>query len=296
MTLDITMPFYGRVDHFRSAVESVLRQTDQDWRLIVVDDVYPDESAGRWLEGLGDPRIEYHRNSVNLGVSGNFNACIDRMTGEFGVIFGCDDVMLPNYVARVRELTLTYPKADLFQPGVSVIDENGDPSRPLSDRIKSIVRPRGVMPMRLDGEELATSLLRGNWCYFPSLTWRTSRLKQFRFREDRTVVQDLTLILQIVFDDGSLVLDDVAAFAYRRHSGSVSSKGGIDGSKFAEERDVFYEAAEASDAVGWRKAASAARRHTTSRLSALSELPAALRSGDRTGRTAMLRHAFGGRG
>lgn len=288
------MPFYGRVDHFKRAVESVRNQSDGDWRLIVIDDLYPDESAGTWLTSLGDSRIEYHRNAVNLGVSGNFNSCVDHLRNEFAVIFGCDDLMLPNYVSRVKELQALYPQSDLIQPGVSVIDENSVPAWPLSDRIKAMLRPVGVRPSLYAGEPLAASLLRGNWCYFPSLAWRSSRLAQFRFREDRHVVQDLSLILQIVFDGGSLVLDDETVFAYRRHSGSVSSMGGVDGSKFAEERDVFYEAAVECDSLHWTKAARIARTHATSRLNAISEIPGALHSRNARSAKSLLRHAFGG--
>lgn len=295
MTLDVLMPFYGRVDQFRIAVESVRAQTDPDWRLVIVDDVYPDMSAGEWALQLDDSRITYLRNERNLGVSGNFNRCVSLIENDFAVIMGCDDVLRPGYVARVAELRSQYPHADLIQPGVSVIDQNGEPSMPLADRVKTVLRPRGERPRVLAGEELAASLLRGNWCYFPSLCWRSDRLREFGFREDRRVVQDLTLIMQIVLSGGSLVLDDEIVFDYRRHAASVSSQGGVDGSKFAEERDVFYEAADSCDTLGWHRAARVARRHVPSRLNALSELPAALRSGDSDGRRALLRHVLGGR-
>ncbi|SKA93757.1 Glycosyltransferase, GT2 family [Agreia bicolorata] len=295
MTLDILMPFYGRVDQFRLAVESVRAQTDDDWRLVIVDDVYPDLSAGQWVRELDDPRITYLRNDHNLGVSGNFNRCVSLIENDFSVIMGCDDLMRPGYVARVANLRSRYPNVDIIQPGVSVVDEHGNPSEPLPDRVKTLLRPRGPKPQLLGGDDLATSLLRGNWCYFPSLCWRSDRLREFGFRENRRVVQDLTLILQIVLSGGTLLLDDETVFDYRRHAASVSSLGGVDGSKFAEERDVFYEAADRCEALGWHRAARVARRHIPSRLSALWSLPAALHWGDADGRRALLRHALGGR-
>ena len=86
-------------------------QSDPEWRLVVVDDVYPDEAPGRWLQDLGDPRITYVRNSENLRPSRNYNRCIELMQGEFAVLMGCDDVMRPNYVARVKELITSHPDA-----------------------------------------------------------------------------------------------------------------------------------------------------------------------------------------
>jgi glycosyltransferase involved in cell wall biosynthesis len=294
MTLEIMMPFYGRFDHLKLAVNSVLGQSDPDWRLTVVDDVYPDLSPGQWVAGLDDSRITYLRNETNLRPSRNYNKCVSLAESEFMVLMGCDDVMLPNYVSRVKELIERFPHASIIQPGVSVIDGNGNHSLPLADRVKSIYRVRGRGPRSLAGEKLATSLLRGNWTYFPSICWRTSDLRKHEFRTDLDVVQDLAMLLEIATDGGVLVLDDEIAFNYRRHAASLSSVTGTDGSKFAQERVLFGEAEGKSMTLGWSRAARAARAHLTSRLNALSELPGTIRHGNRAGSRALVRHIAGG--
>lgn len=292
MTLDILMPFYGSFSHFRAAVESVLAQSDPDWRLTIVDDVYPDLAPGQWAQGIGDSRITYVRNETNLRPSRNYNKSVGIASAEFVQIMGCDDIMLPGYVATVAELVAAYPDADVFQPGVSVIDENGAASRPLADRVKGVYRPGGQRPRELRGEQLAVSLLRGNWTYFPSLVWRRSRLTG-GFRTDLDVVQDLAMLFEIVSSGGSLVLDDRVVFNYRRHSTSVSAVTGYDGSKFIQENTLFTEAAITCQSLGWRRAARVARAHVSSRLNAASELPGALRSGNRQGRSTLTRHILG---
>lgn len=293
MTLDIMMPFYGRFDHFREAVDSVLAQTDPEWRLVILDDVYPDEQPGRWAASIDDARVHFRRNSANLGVGGNFRACVQLIKNERAVIMGCDDRMHPNYVSRVNALVRAHPEASIVQPGVEVIDADGAVHHPLADRVKDLLRFSGSGPRLYTGEPLATSLLRGNWAYFPSIAWRADDLRGFGFREGFDVVQDLALMIDIILDGGSLLLDDEVCFSYRRHGGSVSAVTGPDGAKFAEERTLFVEAATRFTAKGWPRAARAARHHVTSRLNALSELPAALRAGDPDGRRALVRHAFG---
>jgi glycosyltransferase involved in cell wall biosynthesis len=290
VTLDIMMPFYGSFAHFREAVGSVLAQTDPDWRLTIVDDVYPDLAPGEWAKAIDDPRVSYIRNETNLRPSRNYNKSVGIATSEFVQIMGCDDVMLPGYVARVHELTARFPDADVIQPGVRVIDENGKPSNPLPDRVKRLYRFSGSGPRRYQGEQLAASLLRGNWTYFPSLVWRRDWLAEFGFRTDLDVVQDLAMLFGITRAGGSLVLDDEVVFEYRRHSASVSAVTGPDGSKFRQERTLFYEAATASRALGWSKAARAARHHFLSRLNALSELPGAIRTGNAEGRRTLVQH------
>ena len=286
------MPFYGRFDHFQAAVNSVLAQSDPRWRLVIIDDVYPDLAPGGWAAAIDDPRVTYIRNETNLRPSRNYNKAIGLAETEFVVIMGCDDIMLPDYVARVHNLIGQFPGADILQPGVTVIDENGSPSHPLADRVKNYYRFNGTRAREYRGEQLASSLLRGNWTYFPSLVWRTSRLAS-GFRTDLDVVQDLAKLFEIVSLGGSLVLDYTDVFNYRRHSTSVSAVTGPDGSKFRQERTLFYEVVEQSRALGWHRTARIARYHLSSRLNALTELPGAVLKKNVTGRRILARHILG---
>jgi GT2 family glycosyltransferase len=293
VTLDILLPFYGRFDHFRLAVESVLAQTDPDWRLTIVDDVYPDLEPGEWAVALGDDRIRYIRNEVNLGVGKNFAKCVTLMTDEHAVIFGCDDVMLPGYVARVRELLAQHPKASVIQPGVEVIDSDGAVVWPLGDRVKRVYRDRDTRASAsLVGEDMAASLLRGNWTYFPSLVWRTELLRTYEFDATVEVVPDLIMLLDIAASGGSLLVDENVVFHYRRHSGSVSSWRATDGSRFVEERELFAASAERFAALGWPKAQRAAKRHVSSRLNALTQVPLALANANPAAALLLVKHAL----
>ncbi len=292
-TFHILMPFWGRLDHFRIAVESVLAQTDTDWRLTVVDDVYPDTAPGEWLQSLGDPRIEYVRNEVNLGVSKNYLNCVDRMQGRYSMLLGCDDRLLPGFLARVRTLIDAHPDVAIIQPGAEVIDGDGRVVRPLPDRMKALLRPRTRGPLVLQGERLAQSLLRGNWTYFPSLVWRVDLLRRYGFNPDLDVVQDLIMLLDITADGGVMVLDDDVQFQYRRHGSSVSSATAVDGSRFRQERTLFDDEQVRFGRLGWRRAVRAARWHWFSRFNALTRVPAAVAQRNGAAVRALVRHVVG---
>ncbi len=289
--LEVMMPFWGSFDHFRAAVNSVLSQEDPRWRLTIVDDDYPDPAPGDWVQSLDDSRVTYIRNKKNLRPSRNYNKCIALTNSEFLVFMGCDDIMLPGYVGTVRTLLAKYPNIDVLQPGVSVIDESGKNVLPLADRVKTWYRFGGACPRVLSGERLATSLLRGNWTYFPSLVWRTSWLVG-GFRTDLDVVQDLAMLFEITRGGGSLLLDDQIVFHYRRHKNSVSAVTGPDGSKFRQERTFFYEAEKVCQGLGWKRAARVARHHVTSRLNALTEIPAAIVKKNMQGSRTLIRHVL----
>ena len=284
------MPFYGRLDYLQASVGSVLAQTSPDWRLVVVDDHYPDPAPGEWVRSLGDSRVVHVRNEANLGVTGNFNRCVDLAESSHAMLVGFDDLLRPDFVARMLELIERAPDAAMIQPGVAVVDESGVGVRPLADRIKSVLRPR--RPGEYAGERLATSLMHGNWAYFPAMVWRTDALRRHRFRAEHWVVQDVALMLDIITEGGSMLVDDEVTFDYRRHVSSVSGAGASSGAIFEDERAIFAAAEARFRERGWRRAARAARLHATSRLHAAAELPSALRSGDRAGVRSLLRHAL----
>lgn len=293
MNIDIMMPFYGRVDHFRQAVESVRAQDDADWRLVVIDDAYPDLSATQWLKSLGDSRIVSFRNGTNVGINANFQRAIDLAEAEWMTIMGCDDVLLPGYVGRVKSLIKTHPRATIVHPGVRIIDDDGTVTRTIVDVSKSMYAPRVAAPVEIAGERLATSVTRGNWMYFPSVAWRRSAIAKVGFRTGLNVVQDLALVLDLCFSGATLVLDSAVVFEYRRHSKSVSSWRAVEGSRFVEEQTFFRSIAEQFDERGWRRAALAARLHISSRINALTRLPDAIRSGSGRSVGTLLRHAAG---
>jgi len=288
------MPFYGDPGLFRDAVESVRAQEDGDWRLVVIDDVYPDRAPGEWVSSLGDARIHYVRNEVNLGVSGNFTKSVELVEAAHFVLMGCDDLMEPGYIAAMRDAIARHPDGSYFQPAVTVIGDDGRPALPLADRVKSWYRPSHTEPTVLSGEQLAVSLLRGNWTYFPSICWNTEAVRRHGFDAAFDVVLDLALQLDIVLDGGSLVLLPDHAFRYRRHAGSVSSWTAQDGTRFDEERAFFLDAKARLRERGWRHAARVAGAHWSSRLNAATKLPGAIAKRDGAGLRALSRHILRG--
>jgi len=289
--IDIMLPYYGDVGLMKAAVESVIAQTDPGWRLIVIDDGYPDPEPARWFGENTDPRIVYQRNESNLGANANYRKAVELVESEWFVMMGADDVMQPDYV-RVVSRAIDTLHADIIQPGVAVVDEHGRRVRPLADRLKKLL---SIAPSTggtvLEGETVIASLLRANWAYFPSLAWRTEAVRRIGFRNGLDVVQDLALILDILADGGRLAVLPDEVFLYRRHSASDSSVRALDGRRFDEERRFFSGEAERFAARGWRRAARAGRWRVTSRLNAASLIPKAMTKGGSP--TALARHFFG---
>lgn len=277
--LEVFIPFWGDPGYLREAVSSVREQTDPDWRLVVVDDCYPDPAVPTFFDELDDPRVTYVRNETNLGITENYRRCLELATQPWVVLLGCDDLMLPDYVATLSAAIASAPqRVDVIQPGVRVVDERGAAVDPLVDRVKRrLFAPRATAPVVLSGERLAVSLLRGNWTYWPSLALRTEAVRAHRFLDGFPLVQDLALLVDMALAGSQMLVLPDEVFAYRRHSASASSLTVVDGGRFAGERAYFELAAATCEAHGWHAAARAARTHPASRLYAVSQLPVAIR-------------------
>jgi len=265
-------PYYGDVGLMKAAVRSVLAQQHPDWRLVIIDDGYPDPEPERWLTEIAsrDSRVSYQRNETNLGANGNYRKALDLVTTDIFVMMGADDIMQPNYLDVVIRAFERLPHADVVQPGVQTIDENGIACTPLPDRVKKMYAPKANSVITLTGQEMATSLLRADWAYFPSLAWKTATVRRLGFREGYDVVQDLALLLDIAAENGTMVIDPELAFLYRRHMGSDSMVKALNGYRFDEERRFFQWQAKRFAGMGWKRPARAARNRFTSRLNAVS--------------------------
>ncbi|MFG2337015.1 glycosyltransferase family 2 protein [Streptomyces yangpuensis] len=294
VTFDFMLPYYGDVQLMQDAVRSVLAQTDRDFRLVVIDDGKEPDVPG-WFAALGDDRVHYTRNEQNLGITKNFQKCVQLSEADHVVIMGCDDVLHPHYLETVRGIVEAHPGIGMVQPGVEVIDGTGQVTQGgLADNTKKRLYAPQVKGRRLmGGEELAASVLRGNWLYFPSIAWRGEVLRKVNFRDDYSVIQDLALVVDLLEGGEQMVIDNsTTVFQYRRHAVSESSVQAFSGTRFAEAERYFSAVAARMDARGWPKAARAARFHSASRLHALTMLPGALRSGNKEGARTLAKHAF----
>lgn len=293
--VDIMLPFWGEPAYLFEAVRSVQSQSDEGWRLTVVDDAYPDPTVRDFFDTLRDHRIRYLRNEQNLGIIGNFQRAADLSDAPLTVILGSDDRLHADYVRDVRAAWHESTEIDVIAPAVEVIDESGMPHRPLADRVKAMLAPRtGVGPVVLSGPALIASLTRGNWLYWPSLAIRTERLHTLTFRTDLPIILDLALLLDIAFDDGRLLyMNGDARFFYRRHRSSLSQTAIIDGVRFRDEARFHRETARRALRAGWVTPAAWAALRPSSRLHAAAALPNVLRARDGRGLRAALGNAFG---
>lgn len=137
---DITTPFftviiptYNRPALLAEAVESVVRQSCPDWKLIIIDDASPIPA-----QAPDDSRIRLIRNGVNRGAAASFNTAISLARGRVIAFLADDDAWVPERLENAR--VAHEGGADVVVCGTSLLGagETLVPKKPIPPKIHSM--------------------------------------------------------------------------------------------------------------------------------------------------------------
>lgn len=99
MKVSIALASYNGEKFIREQIESIFRQTEQDFEIVVCDDCSTDSTV-KILEELAEKngRIKIFRNDKNLGFVKNFEKALSLCTGEFIALSDQDDIWTENHL------------------------------------------------------------------------------------------------------------------------------------------------------------------------------------------------------
>lgn len=114
--VSIAIPAYKK-EYLKETIISILNQDYTNFELIIVNDKSP-ANLDEIVEQFKDKRIKYFKNSENLGrksIVYNWNRCLSYAQGEFFTLICDDDIMKPNFISHLLDLTLQYPQCNVFR-------------------------------------------------------------------------------------------------------------------------------------------------------------------------------------
>lgn len=134
------IPCYNYGKYLDEAVASILRQTYQDFEIIIVNDGSTDAATNRMLSSYERPKTTVYR-TENQGVAAARNYGIDRARGEYILPVDADDKIGSAYLEKAveildnhREIGVVYCKINMFG------DESGDGNWPSFSREEMLYR------------------------------------------------------------------------------------------------------------------------------------------------------------
>jgi hypothetical protein len=99
--VSVILAAYNWSEVLRYAIASALRQSFEDFELLVIGDACTDDSAAV-AASFGDPRVRWHNLPVNSGSQvGPNNAGLELARGEYLAYLGQDDLWYPTHLASL---------------------------------------------------------------------------------------------------------------------------------------------------------------------------------------------------
>jgi len=296
--LTIAIPFYKGHAYLRAAIESVLRQTSPNWRLVVCDDG-SEPGTAEVVASFAHPRIRYLRNERNLGMAGNWNRCLEAAETDLVNLLHNDDELLPNYVEVMLKAGAEYSDAAGFFCNAKVIDAAGCERFSLADYVKRFLKPKTKGALILEGRSAVEALMHGDFIMCPTVCYRKSRLPTERFDADWRMVLDLDFFTRILLGGGTIVGLPAVAYAYRRHAENATSQYTESLLRFEEESRLHDQVAAVALDRGWPEVARVAARKRIIQLHLLLRIlqdTTRLRLSAARRKSRFLFHLFRGRG
>ena len=111
MKFSILLPTRNRLELLLMAIESVCSQDYAEWEIVISDNASESDVAAA-VCGLSDERIRLRRFERLVPVTDNWNAALELATGDYCIMLGDDDVLVPGSLAKAHSLLIEWESPD----------------------------------------------------------------------------------------------------------------------------------------------------------------------------------------
>ncbi len=113
MKFSVLLPTRNRLELLGYAVETVRRQSYQDWEIIISDNDSEQDIKG-FVDALGDSRIKYFRTERFVPVTENWNLALGESSGDYIIMLGDDDCLMKGYFTTLHRLIEDFSSPDFI--------------------------------------------------------------------------------------------------------------------------------------------------------------------------------------
>jgi glycosyltransferase involved in cell wall biosynthesis len=112
----VLLPTRDRLELAKGAIETVRRQSYQNWEIVVADNCSTADVAG-YVRSLNDPRVVYTRSDAFIPVTENWTRALAASSGDLVVMLGDDDALVPGYFERMLAALVSLGQPDFIYHG-----------------------------------------------------------------------------------------------------------------------------------------------------------------------------------
>lgn len=217
--VSVILPVYNAVKYFKDSMDSIGKQTFQDFEVIIVDDASYDGTEK--MIDIYDrlfPNVKVVRHPDNLGLGDSLNDGLVAAAGEYIAIQHADDISLPRRLEKEVEYLDTHPDIALVGAWTRYIDASGNPKK------RDGWWLREVKKVPDDPKAIANKLLEMNCLIHSSVMFRKSITGSVGFYDPQMVpTEDYDYWLRISeYHDIGMIREVLTS--YRHHHEQLSKQ------------------------------------------------------------------------
>lgn len=214
------IPAYNSADFISDALNSVIKQTYTNWKLIVVDDASTDntfEIVSRYAERYPD-KIYVIRHTTNMGAGVARQTAIDLIDTEYATFLDSDDTLEPDFfemnimLAHQHDSDIVYTSFNI----VYDVDVDG----PYGFEKKQIKQTIPSGDFILSGEATPQSHYIAQKKFLTGKLFKTELLRKIRFSPKR-VGEDVQTLFFLTYLADKVRTSSYAGYNHRFREGSL---------------------------------------------------------------------------
>lgn len=250
----IAIPTFNRVDFLRQALDSALAQTYPDVEVVVSNNASTDGTEQLLSSYSSDEHLTVIHQASNIGMMGNWDACLALASGEFFLLLSDDDVLERSAISELVSGFCNKKSINTDMSASCVIDDQVGmvwcSSRIINEH-NQVLRYSGKAPEVEDSFSMINGFFRGERETFPcSILLRTADIRQYGgyASSQLTLIADAYVWMNCCLHRSKVYFIESCLTNYRVHTDSGTSNAIIDewlhnNSELARFVINFYEAA-----------------------------------------------------
>ena len=213
--ISVLIPMYNSQDYIEACLNSVLKQTYDNFEVIVMDDGSVDKSNEIVSQlAKNDARIKLYRKENEKSVSKTRNSLLEKITGEYFIFVDSDDIVSPHYLQHLTTC-LKETKTDIACCNFTVRKRGFTKSEKLK-KVYTLKRNDAINEMILGKD--------GHFMVWNKLI-KTELVKDVRFDDDLSYGEDFVFIFNLLQKDIRISFFKNKLYYYRLRKGSLSGNG-----------------------------------------------------------------------
>jgi glycosyltransferase involved in cell wall biosynthesis len=129
MKFTIALPITKTI-FLQETLDSIADQTETDFEVIIKNNGKNDSIKAEikeiCLPWLKLSNVQYYESDHQLSMPENFNTILEKANGKFFTVLSDDDVLEPDFLKEINQLTNKYKDTHVFHCRVSIINQSGE--------------------------------------------------------------------------------------------------------------------------------------------------------------------------